>query len=280
MDRWVLAVVCTTGLAFALWCSIRWGRLERSDPEPVGTSFGANAGTTLRAAVVTLYAGAVGGILVAGFGGRLFMRLMAATSSDSLRDVLTEAEEPIGRVTFGGSAFLIVFAGLFGGVVCAGVYRLLRTWLPPQPWLAGAVSGLVTLAAIGGISGMLDGGNKDFTLLTPLWFAVALVLAGAVLLGATVSALHARFERSMPSLNGSSPSRLVLYVPILFFLLTVVTVPVIIAIALVGGVAAPAVARFVSAPGTRRWSRVVTPAATAIAAVVVTVASIDVLSVS
>jgi len=47
----------------------------------------------LRSTCIGITAGAVSGVLVGGFGARLMMRIMAATSGRSAQGLLTEADE-------------------------------------------------------------------------------------------------------------------------------------------------------------------------------------------
>src|SRR5688500_18331910 len=64
----------------------------------------------------SLVAGVAAGVLAAGAGGRLVMRLLAATSPD-VHGSLTEAGEKIGEITVGGTLALILFAGVPAGVL-------------------------------------------------------------------------------------------------------------------------------------------------------------------
>jgi hypothetical protein len=277
MDRWILSGVCSAALLTAVVFVLRWGGLQGAE-RPVATGgFGANALATLRATTVTLYTASVAGILVAGFGGRFFMRILAATSSDALRGVQTQAEEEIGRVTFGGSAFLIVFGGLLAGLVGAGAYRVFRRWLPATAWQAGAVTSLIAFAIFGAGQGLIAADNKDFRLLTPVWLAVLLIAATALLFGATVGAVHDRLERGMPLL-AANVRAIAAYVPLLAFTLTIVVLPAVVAVVLAGTVAAPVVSRAARAAVVVRWGRRLVLVASAVSAFVVASNALDVLT--
>jgi hypothetical protein len=277
VDRWILTGVCLTALGVAAWCAVRWGGLKRDEPREHEDGFGPNALATFRSATVTLYTAAIGGILVAGFGGRLFMRILAATSPDSLRGIKTQADEEIGRVTFGGSAFLIILGGLFAGLAVAGLYRVARRWLPATAWQAGAVTALITFGVFGAGQGLIAADNEDFRLLSPVWLAVLLIAATAVLFGATVGAVHDRLDRGMPTLS-RSPKALLAYAPLLAFGLTIIVLPALLAVVLAGGVVAPLVTRAARGAVLVQWGRRVIAVAAAASAFVVASNAVDVLT--
>ncbi len=279
MDRWILAAACAIALTVAAQCAVRWGGLTRNEDDAsddVGTLV-SNALATLRAATVTLYAAAIGGVLVAGFGGRLFMRILGATSPDSLHGVLTDADEEIGKISFGGSLFLILFMGLFSGFIVSLTYRVARRWLPAKAWQAGIVSSLLAFGVFGAGINLLATRNKDFRVLSPVWLAVTLILATAALLGATTGAVHDRLDRGMPTL--AKERRAVLaYAPLLLFAVTVPVLPALAAIVLVGSMFAPLFRRAGHAQGLITWGRRAVPVAAAISAFVVASNAIGVLT--
>ncbi|MHB8399971.1 MAG: hypothetical protein ACYDCI_13745, partial [Candidatus Limnocylindrales bacterium] len=75
-------------------------------------------------------AGLVVGIVVAGFGGRIAMRLAALRVGDAT-GALTENGNRIGDITLAGSLGLILIGVLFGAL--AGT-----VWVVVRPWLPGA----------------------------------------------------------------------------------------------------------------------------------------------
>ncbi len=251
----------------------RWGDLEvpSSAPEPEDgdrPTPAANIRRTLRALAVSLYAGVIGGILVGGAGGRLLMRVMAATSSDRVQGTLTEAEEDVGEITAGGSVFLILFAGVFAGLIGGGLYKLLRRWLPGPARLAGAVVGMMVLALIGVVSGMLNSSNKDFTLLSPSWLAVTMVIAGALLFGMCIAAVHERLDRGMPEISGRWTTVLA-FVPLFVLGATPITGVTILAFVLVGGFGAPTMRSVFTDDSTVRTGRILASAGGVVATAIV-----------
>ena len=106
----------------------------------------ATAGWSIAA---VLAAGAVAGLAVGGLVGRLVMRISAAVSEPGVQGSLTEADEVIGEITLGGTVGFAIFVGLFGGVVAAGLFLLVRPWLPGSPIASGAMVGTVVMGMLG-----------------------------------------------------------------------------------------------------------------------------------
>ncbi len=79
---------------------------------------------------LAVVSGVGSGILIAGAGGRLAMRLLAATASEAAQGRVTEADEVVGRISTGGTIGFTVFAALFFGMSSGVVYLLIRRWLP------------------------------------------------------------------------------------------------------------------------------------------------------
>ncbi|MEY2426751.1 MAG: hypothetical protein QOI61_2323 [Actinomycetota bacterium] len=267
-----MTAVCCLALAAAVAMVVRWGGLEALPvPEPEGEERptpASNMRRTLRALAVSLYSGVIAGVLVGGFGGRLLMRFMAATSSDSVQGVLTEAEENVGEVTFGGTAFLIVFAGVFVGLIGGLLYKLVRRWLPAPAWRGGAVLGVMVLGLVGVASGVLNSSNKDFTVLSPSWLAVTMVVAGAVLFGMCLASLHERLELGMPEISRRW-TPVMAFVPLFVLGATPVTGVLILTLLLLGSVGAPTVRRLFSDDATLRAGRVLASAGGVVGAAIV-----------
>ena len=81
----------------------------------------------------SLVAGVAAGVLAAGAGGRLMMRVLAATSPDA-HGSFTEAGERIGEITVGGTLGFIFFTGLPAGLLSGALYALVapvREWYWP-----------------------------------------------------------------------------------------------------------------------------------------------------
>jgi hypothetical protein len=169
---------------------------------------------TLWWANVSLPAGITAGILFAGAGGRLVMRLLAATSPEE-QGRLTEANETIGEITFNGTIGFIVFAGLFAGLSAALLYSVLQRWLP-SGWLGGAIFGSLLLVGLSSVE-PLRADNRDFQILGPGWLSVLAFGLLAVLHGMLVAAAAGRLSRAIPLLCRTRD--LWAYVPLLGSLL-------------------------------------------------------------
>jgi hypothetical protein len=174
----VCAVLVAAGIAFI----IRWGA---SPPE------GAPGAPLPRYLVGLAMAGPVAGLLAAGAGGRLVMRLLAVTSSDA-RGGITEAGETIGEITVGGTAGFVLFAGVPAGALAALLFVLTGALLP-RGRLGGAVLGLVLLVLVGAQIEPLRADNFDFNLVGPRWLSLLAFSALAVFQGMLTRALAGRF---------------------------------------------------------------------------------------
>ena len=159
-----------------------------------------------RTFAATVTAGAVAGLLVLGFGGRLVMRVLAATSGDGVQGRLTEAGERIGAITTDGTIGFLTFIGLGGGVLTAVVYLPFRRLLPDHAGRAGLIIAVLATGTLG-VADPLSPDNVDFALLSPLPLAVLLLLLTALVFATTFTALAARFEQISAS-SISLPRRL------------------------------------------------------------------------
>jgi hypothetical protein len=74
--------------------------------------------------------GVIAGVLGAGAGGRLIIRVLALTSPPSADGQITEAQEVVGEISVGGTLALFTFGGALTGVLAAALYLLLYRWLP------------------------------------------------------------------------------------------------------------------------------------------------------
>jgi hypothetical protein len=153
-------------------------------------------------------------VLVAGLGGRLVMRVLGVTSGDAAQGKLTEAEEVVGEITAGGTIGFVVFVGVFGGILAALGFVLVRRWLPTTAGPAGLVAGVLLLGTIG-VGDAMSPDNVDFAILRPTWLAVSLIVVVALLFGVTFTGLAARLDAGMPTL-GRRPSSMASHASLVF----------------------------------------------------------------
>jgi hypothetical protein len=210
--------------------------------------------------------GLVAGILAAGAGGRLVMRLLAVTAGPDAQGRITEAEQLVGRITVGGTLGFIVFTALFFGLASGMVYLLLHRWLPAG-WAGGLAYGALLLIVAATRLEPLRRGNPDFDLVGPGWVSVATFALLVVFHGMLVAALAGRLSRAVP-LVAAEPRAIAAHAPLLLLL---PLAPVGVLAAIVGAVVvvvASRIPRVVAAVQARRLV-VVGRAALAVAGLVV-----------
>lgn len=149
---------------------------------------------------VAVVAGLGSGVLLAGAGGRLAMRLLAATAGDDAQGRLTEAEETVGQITVGGSIGLVIFTALFFGGASGLLYLLVGAGSPPGR-LGGLAFGGLLLVLFGSRIDPLRAENPDFEIVGPPWLAVVVFVALVLAQGMLVAALAGRYSRSLPLLS-------------------------------------------------------------------------------
>ena len=146
---------------------------SRLVPEP---SFDSFAGLSRHITIAGL-AGVFTGILVGGIGGRLFMRLAGAAAPEIAQGRRTEAGFSVGEVTFGGSLGLVIFIGLFTGVVGAILFVVFLPWMTWARRWRGVLFGVVLFAIGSATSDMMNPDNIDFRILeNPVLLVVAIFL--------------------------------------------------------------------------------------------------------
>lgn len=222
MEKVVVTVICSAGVAVAASLVVAWRRTAggaetaRGPEEPLS----ARIGDGVRLASATAAAGVAGGILTFGLGGRLMMRVLAATSPES-QGFLTDAEERVGEVTSSGTIGFVVFVGV-ASAVPVGVYVLARRWLPRRSLVAGLVAGGIGGGLLARPSGLLDPDNRDFDILSPTWLAVLLCLAVLLLGSLTIAVLADRWVATWPQ-PSSSPGRIASLLPLAVYAIPPVT---------------------------------------------------------
>jgi hypothetical protein len=222
---WVI-VVCVVLVLVGLVAVVRWGGLAVEPPptpapDAPGSTVPPSASLVVRRYLwyltVALISGAAAGILAAGAGGRLVMRLLAVTAGADAQGQITEAEEIVGRITVDGTLGFVVFTGLFFGPVSGAAYLLLRRWLP-----AGRAGGLTYGALLLVVAGTrlepLRRSNPDFDLVGPGWVSVAAFTVLVVFHGILVAALAGRLSRAVPLL-AARPGAIAVHAPLLLLVL-------------------------------------------------------------
>ena len=233
-----LMAVCGVLVLVGLTTIVRWGGLESLPPwpapDPDDLPTPATVGRRyLWYVTVAAVSGVVSGILVAGAGGRLAMRLLAATAGDGAQGRITEAEEVVGEITAGGTIGFVLFTALFFGAATGALFLLIRRWLPGGR-LGGLAFGLVLLVVAASRVEPLRRDNPDFDIVGPGWVSVTVFTALVLAHGMAVAAIAGRYSRVLPLVSRRRRD-LVAYAPLL---LLVPVGGVLLPIALVGVVAA------------------------------------------
>ena len=147
-------------------------------------------------------AGAIAGLLVAGLGGRLVMRIAAALNPQAT-GLRTEADEIVGVVSLNGTLALMVFGGLAFGLLAAIVWSVVGPWLPARGPRRLVAAGLTAVPF--GAPFLVRPGNTDFAILGSDSAIVALLLGLIALVGVAVAWLGDRLLRALPEPPRATP---------------------------------------------------------------------------
>jgi hypothetical protein len=203
----VVVGVCVVLVLAGLAAVARWGGLTVDPPDPADPGnpmadpppVGLVVRRYLWAVNLAVVAGVGAGLMAAGAGGRLVMRLLAVTAGDGAQGRITEADQVVGRISAGGTVGFVIFTALFFGTATGAAYLLVRRWLP-----AGRAGGLVYGALLLLLAGTrlepLREGNVDFDLVGPGWVSVLAFSALVLFHGMLVAALAGRASRVVPLL--------------------------------------------------------------------------------
>jgi hypothetical protein len=231
-----VVVVCCGLVLVGLVAIVRWGGLPFNGPPSSDNDHEPSASEVARRYVwfvaVATATGLASGLLMAGAGGRLVMRLLAATAGDGAQGKLTEAEEVVGQITTDGTIGFIIFGGLGAGLLTAVLYLIVRRWLPAGR-LGGLAFGALVLLALAPAIDPLRRGNEDFDIVGPGWVAIAAFSALALAHGMLVAAIAARYGNVLPLWSEAPRSVLVRYAPVLLLFPLVTPALVVVLIGLI-----------------------------------------------
>lgn len=246
---WVI-VGCIVLVVVGLLAIVRWGGLAVQPPPAPADDDTVPADRPPVSLVVRRYlwyltlaisSGVGAGILAAGAGGRLAMRLLAVTAGPTAQGQITEADQVVGRISAEGTLGFIVFTGLFFGAASGAAYLLLRRWLPGGR-TGGVAFGALLLVLAGTRLEPLRPGNPDFDLVGPGWVSVAAFAVLVLFHGMLLAALAGRLSRAVPLL-ALNPRAIIAHVPLLLLALgSVALVAAIVGVAVVAASQVPAVA--------------------------------------
>jgi hypothetical protein len=175
---------------------------SRVVPEP---SFDSLVGLA-RNVALTGIAGLFTGILVGGIGGRLFMRLAGAAAPEAAQGRGTEAGFTVGEVTVGGTIALVIFVGLFTGIVGAIFFAVFSPWLSWARKWRGAMFGVVLFAIGSATSDIMNPDNIDFRILENPVLLVSAIFLMFVAFGVCIDAVFRFLDHRMPRVEGRNAS--------------------------------------------------------------------------
>lgn len=185
-----------------------------------GTGWRTRLGPLMRTLGATTGIGLVIGVLVGGVGGRLAMRLLALTSGPSATGVISDDGFRIGQ--FSAATLNLLVTGALFGVVGSFTYLAVRPFLLGPSWLRALTCALASGAVLGSIVVNPDG--VDFTVLSPVWLAVALFVVIPALFGALAPPAIERalatggWARTAPLRIVAAPLAVFLFPPLLILL--------------------------------------------------------------
>lgn len=139
--------------------------------------------------------GLVVGILLAGVGGRVVMRLAALLVPDAAGS-FTENGNIVGEITVAGTVALVGFIGLFFGAMAGSVWVVIRPWLPDRSATRAVLAVPIALAV--GVTGLIEARNPDFAVLEHHPLVVASLVLLVALFGPALVVAERWFDRRLP----------------------------------------------------------------------------------
>jgi hypothetical protein len=133
---------------------------------------------------------------VGGIWARLAMRVSGLLTDPANRGLLTENDAVVGQITFGGTMFLAMFAGVVG-VLGGLLYVAIRSRLPGSGWRRGLLYGGLLLATFGFI--VMDENNPDYHLFGPPGVNVGTFSLVYILFGLMVAPVADWLDRRLPA---------------------------------------------------------------------------------
>ena len=183
-----------------------------------------------RHVVIGGVAGVAAGLLIGGVGSRIFMRVAGAASGGRGARRTTEAGFRVGDITIDGTLGLVIFVGLFAGIVGAALYLAARPFLGWAGRWRGLAFGLVLFALTSATSDIMNPDNPDFIILGNQPLVVAMIVVLFITFGVTIDWLFGWLDARLPDGDGHDRRSGALYVAIagLGALLSFATVPFVL----------------------------------------------------
>jgi hypothetical protein len=123
------------------------------------------------------------------------MRIAGATGRASAQGAGTEAGFRVGELTVGGTITLVVFVGIFAGIIGALLYVIFRPWLSWARRFRGLAFGVVLFAIGSASSDVMNPDNVDFLILGNDLINVVTIGALFLAFGIVMEELHRVIDR-------------------------------------------------------------------------------------
>jgi hypothetical protein len=150
--------------------------------------------------------GIAAGLIVGGLGSRIVMRIVGITAGPEMIGAVTENGNRVGDITLAGTMEVVLFVGLFSGILGGLAYVAVRRWLSPFGRWAGLGFGFLLLATFG--SGVIERDNFDFHRFGFPVLNVVLFAALFLIFGLVVVPLAEWLDESLPDATPSRPVRI------------------------------------------------------------------------
>lgn len=147
----------------------------------------------LRTLGVAAVAGIGTGAVIAGLGGRAIMKVIAVVAGPEAIGRVTANGNTVGDLTVNGTLVLVVFEGMFNGLIGGLLYLGLRPWLARLGRWRGVAFGLIALALMGHL--VFDSRNFDFRVFGATGVNVGLFAALFILYGLALTPVFDFVER-------------------------------------------------------------------------------------
>jgi hypothetical protein len=139
--------------------------------------------------------GIIVGLLVAGLGGRLVMRLATILHEDTVGR-FTENGEVIGNITLSGTIALMVFGGLGMGLVAGTIWVIVSPWIPGKGLARSFATALAAVAL--GTPLLVQRFNPDFAVLGHDPLVVVLLVGLVGLVGFSIALVDGALDSRLP----------------------------------------------------------------------------------
>lgn len=158
---------------------------------------GSGVARLFRTLGVAALAGLAAGVIAGGAGGRIVMKLVALVAGPAMVGVTTANGNRVGDLTLDGTLEIVLFSGVFTGLLGGACYLALRPWLVRLGRWRGVAFGIVLLAIFGHF--VVEPQNFDFRRFGLAPLNVAFFAALFIVFGVLLAAFYERLDRLVPT---------------------------------------------------------------------------------